>query len=115
MAHQAADRRNCIEQGQQLDDIVAVAAGQQDREGYAVPVGDRVALGPRSRRTVLLKSYRGAVGVAGLPGVGLSCWPRGGGRGSEVNSVFELRFPQVEFTAESRSPEAVDVHARGAI
>lgn len=31
-AHPAADRRNRIEQGQQLGDIVAVAAGQQDRE-----------------------------------------------------------------------------------
>ena len=38
------DRRDRVEQGQQLGDVVAVAAGQQDRERSAVPVGDQMML-----------------------------------------------------------------------
>lgn len=34
-----------VEQGQQLGDIVAVAAGEDDRERSAVAVGDQVVLG----------------------------------------------------------------------
>lgn len=40
----AADRRDGVEQGQQLGDVITVAAGQQDRERGAVPVGDQVVL-----------------------------------------------------------------------
>jgi hypothetical protein len=40
----AADGGDRVEQGQQLGDVVAVAAGQQDRERGAVSVGDQVVL-----------------------------------------------------------------------
>ncbi|GAB7101738.1 hypothetical protein JCM4814A_00520 [Streptomyces phaeofaciens JCM 4814] len=43
-ANPAADRRDRIEQRQQLSDVVAVAAGQQERERGAVPVGDQMVL-----------------------------------------------------------------------
>jgi hypothetical protein len=47
-AHPATDRRDRIEQRQELGDVVAVAAGQQDRERGAVPVGDEVMFGTSS-------------------------------------------------------------------
>ena len=43
-ADSAADGRDRIEQRDQPGDVVAVAAGQQDRERGAVPVGDQMAL-----------------------------------------------------------------------
>lgn len=42
---QAPDRRDGVKQGQELGDIVAVAAGEGDGEGCAVPVDDQVVLG----------------------------------------------------------------------
>lgn len=44
VADSAADRWDCVEQGHQLGDVVAVAAGQQDGERGAMPVGDQVVL-----------------------------------------------------------------------
>jgi hypothetical protein len=41
-ADPATDRRDRLEQWQELGDVVAVASGQQDRERGAVPVGDQV-------------------------------------------------------------------------
>ncbi|GGU85070.1 hypothetical protein GCM10010275_20470 [Streptomyces litmocidini] len=41
----AADRWDGVEQGQELGDAVAVAAGEDDRERGAVAVGDQVVLG----------------------------------------------------------------------
>jgi len=40
----AADRRDRVEQGQELGDVVAVATGQQYGERGAVSVGDQVVL-----------------------------------------------------------------------
>lgn len=45
MIDPAADRWDRVEQGQELGDVVRVAAGQQDREWGAVSVGDQVMLG----------------------------------------------------------------------
>ncbi len=42
----AAHGRDGVEQGQELGDVVAVAAGQQDSERSAVTVGDHVVLRP---------------------------------------------------------------------
>ena len=44
-ASPATHGRDGVEQGQELGDVVAVAAGQDDRERSAVPVGDEVVLG----------------------------------------------------------------------
>lgn len=41
------DRWNAPEQRHEPGDVVAVAAGQTEREGDAVPVGDDVVLGAR--------------------------------------------------------------------
>ncbi len=43
-ADAAADRRDRVGQGQELGDVVAVTAGQQDGERGAVPVGDQMML-----------------------------------------------------------------------
>jgi len=43
-ANPAADRRDRVEQRQELGEVVAVAAGQEDCERGAVPVGDQVVL-----------------------------------------------------------------------
>lgn len=40
----AADRRDRVEQRQQLSDVVVVAPNQQDRERGAVPIGDQTVL-----------------------------------------------------------------------
>jgi hypothetical protein len=40
----AADRRDCVEQGQELGDVIAAAASQQDGKWGAVSVGDEVML-----------------------------------------------------------------------
>ena len=45
----AADRRNGVEQRDQLGDVVAVAAGQRDRQRDAAGVADQVVLGARAR------------------------------------------------------------------
>lgn len=45
LADSTADRRDGIEQRQELGDVVDVAAGQQDRKPSAVPVGDQMVLG----------------------------------------------------------------------
>ena len=44
-----ADRRNLVDQGQQLRDVVAVGGGQRDREGNAVAADDQVMFAARSR------------------------------------------------------------------
>jgi hypothetical protein len=44
-ADPAADRWDGVEQRQQLRDVVAVAAGQQDGEWGSMPVGDQVVFG----------------------------------------------------------------------
>ncbi|GHG83656.1 hypothetical protein GCM10018779_66850 [Streptomyces griseocarneus] len=41
-ADPATDRRDRVEQRQELSDVVAVAAGQQDSKRGAMPVGDQV-------------------------------------------------------------------------
>lgn len=41
----APDGRDGVEEGQKLGDVVAVAAGEDDRERCAVSVGDQVMLG----------------------------------------------------------------------
>jgi hypothetical protein len=40
------DRRDTVDQRRQLGDIVAVAAGEADRQRNAVAVGQQVVLGP---------------------------------------------------------------------
>ncbi len=52
----ATDRRDRVEQGQELGDVVAVAAGQQDGERGAVPVDDQVVF----RAGPALTDWRGA-------------------------------------------------------
>ncbi len=44
-AASSADRRDGVEQRQQLGDVVAIAAGQGHRERDAVAVDDQVVLG----------------------------------------------------------------------
>ena len=39
------NRRDCVEQGQELGDVVPVAAGERDGERGSMPVDDQVALG----------------------------------------------------------------------
>ncbi|KOG29337.1 hypothetical protein ADK37_37145 [Streptomyces resistomycificus] len=46
-AHDSRDRWDLVEQGQQLGDVVAVAAGQRHRERDALPVGDDMVLAAR--------------------------------------------------------------------
>jgi hypothetical protein len=46
-ADQAGDRRDLVEQGQELGDIVAISAGQRYRERDALPVDDDVVLAAR--------------------------------------------------------------------
>ena len=48
-ATQTADRRNGIQQRDQLGDVVAVAAGQRDRQRDAAGVADQMMLGARTR------------------------------------------------------------------
>jgi hypothetical protein len=43
-ADQSADRRYGVDQGQQLGDVVAVAAGDADRQRQAAGVADQVVL-----------------------------------------------------------------------
>jgi hypothetical protein len=62
-ADSTTDRRDRVEQRQQLGDVVAVASGQQDRERGAVPVGDQMVLraGPPPvdrRRARVLPPFR---------------------------------------------------------
>jgi hypothetical protein len=40
----ASDRRGRVQQGHELGDVIAVAAGEDDRERGAVPIGDQVVL-----------------------------------------------------------------------
>ena len=48
-ATQTADRRNGIQQRDQLGDVVAVAAGQRDRQRDAAGVADQMMLGTGPR------------------------------------------------------------------
>lgn len=43
-ADPATNRRNRVEQGQELGDVVAVAASQEDCQRGAVPISDQVVL-----------------------------------------------------------------------
>ncbi|GAX56576.1 hypothetical protein SO3561_08144 [Streptomyces olivochromogenes] len=47
-ADQAGDRRDLVEQGQELGDIVVISAGQRCRERDALPVDDDVVLAART-------------------------------------------------------------------
>ena len=47
-ADQSADRRDGVDQGQQLGDVVAVAAGDADRQRQAAGVADQVVLAASS-------------------------------------------------------------------
>jgi hypothetical protein len=47
-ADDSRDRWDLVEQGQELGDVVAVAAGQRHRERDALPIGDDVMLAARS-------------------------------------------------------------------
>jgi hypothetical protein len=44
----AADRRDLVQQRQELGDVMAVAAGERHRQGCAVGVDDQVVLGTRT-------------------------------------------------------------------
>ena len=59
-AHLAGDRRHRVHQRDQLGDVVAVAAGQRDRERDARPVGEKVVLGARPAPVDRARARRGA-------------------------------------------------------
>jgi hypothetical protein len=63
----AADRRDCLDQRHQLGDVVAVAAGQRDRQRDAVRFGDQVVL--RARPGAVNRARAGF----GPPFIALTC------------------------------------------